>query len=68
MDPSRKKTFAIRLGAAALLILLITSLIIILTTEDKDLVYVFEIVRHGARAPMLSAPAGWTFGFKVAPG
>ena len=68
MDPERKKKIAVRLGAIALLILLITALIFVLMAEDNELVYVFEIVRHGARAPMLTAPAGFSYGFKVTPG
>ena len=50
-------------GGVSVLALLLIVLLIVLLTEDEQLVYVFEIVRHGARAPMLTAPEGFNYGF-----
>ena len=39
-------------GGAGLLIALIILIIVLIYDKEEGLVYVFEIVRHGARAPV----------------
>lgn len=47
-------------SATAILAAVIASVIYLVTTHDEELVYVFEIVRHGARAPMLAGLPGFS--------
>jgi len=47
-------------SATAILAALIASAYYLVTTHDEELLYVFELVRHGARAPMLAGMRGFS--------
>jgi hypothetical protein len=55
----QKTRLMLWVSAAGLLAALIASMVYMMTTHDEELLYVFEIVRHGARAPMLSGMKGF---------
>lgn len=59
----KDKNVKIGLGLFSFSLVLILAIILYASPANK-LVYVFEVVRHGARAPMLHGD----FGFKVGPG
>ena len=62
MAKTSNKKFAMWVGGAALSIALFITIIVLIYKEDDGLVYVFELVRHGARAPLdsdgFNVPAG----------
>ena len=47
-------------SATAILAAVIASICYLVTAHDEELLYVFEIVRHGARAPMLAGMKGFS--------
>ena len=58
----KKKIIMISLASLAIIATVIAGAIYIFSAENENLVYVFEIARHGARAPMMSGLSG--FGVK----
>lgn len=61
MDADKNVKIGVGLFSFSLLLLIS---IILYSSHANKLVYVFEVVRHGARAPMLKGD----FGFNVGPG
>lgn len=55
----QRKRLMIYGSAVAILAAVITAIIYLVGTDDEQLLYVFEIVRHGARAPMLAGLHGF---------
>jgi hypothetical protein len=47
-------------SATAILAAAIASVCFLVAAHDEELLYVFEIVRHGARAPMLAGMKGFS--------
>ena len=67
---SRKSKIVKIAGGGLILLILICILIIIFLDRNnkQELIYVFEIVRHGARTPAMKPPEGRSYGFNTTKG